>query len=129
MCRCSDVLFFFFKQETAYEMRISDWSSDVCSSDLRGAAGCHADHRIVSPRGPLRRQRPAADGRARPDSRRCRVLDQRGAEIQGPADQLNRERRIVRRYTAKADRDQGSEPNVEPEFKSGRGARWGRWWV
>src|SRR3546814_7580922 len=29
------VLFFFFKQKTAYEMRISDWSSDVCSSDLR----------------------------------------------------------------------------------------------
>src|SRR3546814_9309333 len=28
-CEC-----FFFKQETAYEMRISDWSSDVCSSDL-----------------------------------------------------------------------------------------------
>src|SRR3546814_18491277 len=28
-------LFFFFKQKTAYEMRISDWSSDVCSSDLR----------------------------------------------------------------------------------------------
>src|SRR3546814_10359427 len=30
--------FFFFKQKTAYEMRISDWSSDVCSSDLRPAA-------------------------------------------------------------------------------------------
>src|SRR3546814_9642547 len=29
------ILFFFFKQKTAYEMRISDWSSDVCSSDLR----------------------------------------------------------------------------------------------
>src|SRR3546814_6459625 len=29
--------FFFFKQKTAYEMRISDWSSDVCSSDLLGA--------------------------------------------------------------------------------------------
>src|SRR3546814_2372496 len=29
------VLYFFFKQKTAYEMRISDWSSDVCSSDLR----------------------------------------------------------------------------------------------
>src|SRR3546814_6046283 len=28
--------FFFFKQKTAYEMRISDWSSDVCSSDLMG---------------------------------------------------------------------------------------------
>src|SRR3546814_6242277 len=32
--------FFFFKQKTAYEMRISDWSSDVCSSDLmQNAAG------------------------------------------------------------------------------------------
>src|SRR3546814_1335550 len=30
--------FVFFKQKTAYEMRISDWSSDVCSSDL---GGCH----------------------------------------------------------------------------------------
>src|SRR3546814_10028426 len=33
---------FFFKQKTAYEMRISDWSSDVCSSDLR-------DHAITPP--------------------------------------------------------------------------------
>src|SRR3546814_15203815 len=33
---CSiNILVFFFKQKTAYEMRISDWSSDVCSSDLR----------------------------------------------------------------------------------------------
>src|SRR3546814_10641940 len=31
---CVWYLFFFFKQKTAYEMRISDWSSDVCSSDL-----------------------------------------------------------------------------------------------
>src|SRR3546814_8201673 len=30
-------VFFFFKQKTAYEMRISDWSSDVCSSDLTKA--------------------------------------------------------------------------------------------
>src|SRR3546814_11139108 len=30
-------IFFFFKQKTAYEMRISDWSSDVCSSDLHHA--------------------------------------------------------------------------------------------
>src|SRR3546814_5905697 len=33
------VFFFFFKQKTAYEMRISDWSSDVCSSDLRVVLG------------------------------------------------------------------------------------------
>src|SRR3546814_10263111 len=53
LCSC---VFFFFKQKTAYEMRISDWSSDVCSSDLaaadrqaalagslaRGADGCAA---------------------------------------------------------------------------------------
>src|SRR3546814_13478480 len=30
-------MFFFFKQKTAYELRISDWSSDVCSSDLQAA--------------------------------------------------------------------------------------------
>src|SRR3546814_11421704 len=33
------LLFFFFKQKTAYEMRISDWSSDVCSSDLPEEVG------------------------------------------------------------------------------------------
>src|SRR3546814_10690192 len=32
---CCVASLFFFKQKTAYEMRISDWSSDVCSSDLR----------------------------------------------------------------------------------------------
>src|SRR3546814_8935247 len=34
---CFVCFFFFFKQKTAYEMRISDWSSDVCSSDLPNA--------------------------------------------------------------------------------------------
>src|SRR3546814_5013192 len=37
VCWCvvvRSLFFFFFKQKTAYEMRISDWSSDVCSSDL-----------------------------------------------------------------------------------------------
>src|SRR3546814_10898973 len=45
LVRCRSVLYlsanivmiFFFKQKTAYEMRISDWSSDVCSSDLKPA--------------------------------------------------------------------------------------------
>src|SRR3546814_1623383 len=36
ICWCIFFWFFFFKQKTAYEMRISDWSSDVCSSDLTG---------------------------------------------------------------------------------------------
>src|SRR3546814_9843338 len=38
------LFFFFFKQKTAYEMRISDWSSDVCSSDLER----HPELRVVS---------------------------------------------------------------------------------
>src|SRR3546814_1537774 len=50
--------FFFFKQKTAYEMRISDWSSDVCSSDLlRAGVEVHQlaqrvdhEHRVVAVR-------------------------------------------------------------------------------
>src|SRR3546814_6369483 len=45
-------MFFFFKQKTAYEMRISDWSSDVCSSDLdepvAGATVGAQDHRAAT---------------------------------------------------------------------------------
>src|SRR3546814_9693112 len=48
------LVFFFFKQKTAYEMRISDWSSDVCSSDLRAACpdvcGGHGND-VVAPVG------------------------------------------------------------------------------
>src|SRR3546814_10500180 len=36
--------FFFFKQKTAYEMRISDWSSDVCSSDLDARLDIRFEH-------------------------------------------------------------------------------------
>src|SRR3546814_989856 len=43
----SYVYFFFFKQKTAYEMRISDWSSDVCSSDLQQLVVQSRNDRIV----------------------------------------------------------------------------------
>src|SRR3546814_5924434 len=56
-CWCVSVVcfvVFFFKQKTAYEMRISDWSSDVCSSDLavldparRGVGGVDQQSRLV----------------------------------------------------------------------------------
>src|SRR3546814_4707722 len=49
-------VFFFFKQKTAYEMRISDWSSDVCSSDLRGGGAQPGQPRARSAR--LRRLLP-----------------------------------------------------------------------
>src|SRR3546814_2334017 len=56
---CCIILFvFFFKQKTAYEMRISDWSSDVCSSDL---CRCSQDRRPSPPRLALARPaKPAA---------------------------------------------------------------------
>src|SRR3546814_4816893 len=40
-------IMFFFKQKTAYEMRISDWSSDVCSSDLVVGHGPHHRHLVT----------------------------------------------------------------------------------
>src|SRR3546814_4477728 len=62
-------MFFFFKHKTAYDMRISDWSSDVCSSDLgTGRPGGKACFRRQAVRPPLARsgddQRSAAGGRA-----------------------------------------------------------------
>src|SRR3546814_2343352 len=53
---CMLCLFFFFKQKTAYEMRISDWSSDVCSSDLHLTVDA-VPHLVVSGRS---QQQPAA---------------------------------------------------------------------
>src|SRR3546814_4228492 len=64
-----DWFFFFFKQKTAYEMRISDWSSDVCSSDLGRESrdgrrrGPHRA-RLARPPGaiaPLQRRGPVGD--------------------------------------------------------------------
>src|SRR3546814_10363084 len=55
--RFSVVFFFFFKQKTAYEMRISDWSSDVCSSDLVGQASKAVNHLL----GVLGAERRGAD--------------------------------------------------------------------
>src|SRR3546814_4829027 len=65
-------VFFFFKQKTAYEMRISDWSSDVCSSDLGrcGPSRIVELHALQFPRRPRRSLR--ADVAQRPAQRRTR---------------------------------------------------------
>src|SRR3546814_1482602 len=42
------IVFFFFKQKTAYEMRISDWSSDVCSSDLYNSGFSYTPQNTVT---------------------------------------------------------------------------------
>src|SRR3546814_3342958 len=57
------LVFFFFKQKTAYEMRISDWSSDVCSSDLN-ATPTRRMRTGTSTRGPMTAAK--ATGEARP---------------------------------------------------------------
>src|SRR3546814_6748890 len=53
--------FFFFKQKTAYEMRISDWSSDVCSSDLEDGADCQQPAQQLRPACIARQRRDAFD--------------------------------------------------------------------
>src|SRR3546814_2115734 len=62
------IFFFFFKQKTAYEMRISDWSSDVCSSDLMIEVGGD-QHHIAFPRqrgfGMMLEPAPVKDARQR----------------------------------------------------------------
>src|SRR3546814_13553095 len=51
-------VFVLFKQKTAYERRISDWSSDVCSSDLGEASAAGRRRRTFAPKG-IRTRRPA----------------------------------------------------------------------
>src|SRR3546814_7910064 len=60
---------FFFKQKTAYEMRISDWSSDVCSSDLKTAVVASAMADVGDTRRALTILRPhVTGGNAKPET-------------------------------------------------------------
>src|SRR3546814_7169376 len=60
-------MFFFFKQKTAYEMRISDWSSDVCSSDLCDGYGKCCVHKLED----------EDTGELMPTNVSCRLLNRR----------------------------------------------------
>src|SRR3546814_4651066 len=106
--------FFFFKQKTAYEMRISDWSSDVCSSDLVGL-GHDVDLAAGQLAGETDILAAAADGEAELvvgnddfdaavilvdhdalDRRGLKRVDDEGRRIFGPGDDVDRseERRV-----------------------------------
>src|SRR3546814_9550739 len=92
------VVFFFFKQETAYEMRISDWSSDVCSSDLlvvRAGEAFAADAEIAEGHGSV--DESMLTGESLPV--------ERGPGEAVHAGTINRDGRIVARITAT-----GAEP-------------------
>src|SRR3546814_15547403 len=58
--------FFFFKQKTAYEMRISDWSSDVCSSFLKQAAAAPPLPPLIAIVSPVARKGSRYDGASHP---------------------------------------------------------------
>src|SRR3546814_8029290 len=80
--------FFFFKQKTAYEMRISDWSSDVCSSDLDPDRAAVHPHANQSSRRELRARHVRLRGALGRDRRRhlstharARDRDARGAAL------------------------------------------------
>src|SRR3546814_6838050 len=90
-------LFFFFKQKTAYEMRISDWSSDVCSSDLllqrpvpNRKADAEAGNSPGVLTGPERRAKGKVQGDLAAEQTARHILD-----LQAPAfDDRSEERRV-----------------------------------
>src|SRR3546814_11525677 len=118
------MFFFFFKQKTAYEMRISDWSSDVCSSDLQES------ERLIEPGAPrllvVRRARkhlalpvapahPAAFGDGAIDlflKRRVEAIECLVAVIEPEPMRSRRRQRIVdiarKRRTERPDRSEES---------------------
>src|SRR3546814_2516112 len=74
-------VFFFFKQKTAYEMRISDWSSDVCSSDLtRPVLQEMGEHLIISTKARFRNSVAPDGNKWKPNSELtlARMLADRG---------------------------------------------------
>src|SRR3546814_20914071 len=92
MTDLNSAMFFFFKQKTAYEMRISDWSSDVCSSDLRDE---HHQHAVADPARGAEIERPGEEhGKGRPKARTEQGAEDRNAPQQrdhAPQDQWHRD--------------------------------------
>src|SRR3546814_6744320 len=80
-CKLVDESVFFFKQKTAYEMRISDWSSDVCSSDLGRPAAQAGPCRQPAAR-PARRDPERHPRRRLFDSRQLTAIRRRFAADQ-----------------------------------------------
>src|SRR3546814_12669052 len=110
----------FCKQKTAYEMRISDWSSDVCSSDLTGVR----PRLPLEPRGKdveVARQCRRSDGARRAVRRRCAALLsaprsqlRAGWKLFGRGDRTHRERRDRKSAVS------GKSVSVRVDFGGGR---------
>src|SRR3546814_11594303 len=105
------MFFFFFKQKTAYEMRISDWSSDVCSSDLRDPLNEYKREAFEMFEGMLDRLRETVTG----------VLCHIEIRTSRPEDALP-ERRTQPMQESRSDRSE--ESRVGKECVSPRKPRW-----
>src|SRR3546814_2622872 len=98
MCVYMFGLFFLFKQKTAYEMRISDWSSDVCSYDLNDQVGRPVESAVPAyaqaplsggqqyrpERQPVEPMRPVAGKQAEIEEADCRQRDRHRRHEDGP---------------------------------------------
>src|SRR3546814_4533739 len=97
--------FFFFKQKTAYEMRISDWSSDVCSSDLADRGGGKAQQEAVE-----------SEVVKQPPQLRRRLVGIGAAEVGATAEVLERASVVQRAADlAQADLPDGWRADQAPE--------------
>src|SRR3546814_9636352 len=100
---CYLYFFFFFKQKTAYEMRISDWSSDVCSSDLRVVDDLAQRDRpallLARPAQDAERDRAAVGGRE--ENLRLALAGKRPGHMEGIAHAGDDRRRIGRHRVAR----------------------------
>src|SRR3546814_14143684 len=113
------VFFFFFKQKTAYEMRISDWSSDVCSSDLLARAVEHVIDLVMGD--PMRADRRAGVEHALAELHRPAFDAVRNA-IRGAHPDRAVRRRLVADGFAFVDRSE--ERRVGTEWVSTCRSRW-----
>src|SRR3546814_14183981 len=108
--------FFFFKQKTAYEMRISDWSSDVCSSDLRQprrkARALPGGQDVVRPRDII------ADRLGRVPAKECRTrmadLLEQGLRIVHRAVDMLRREPVAQRHRLVMTVGDGARPRGAP---------------
>src|SRR3546814_19750951 len=83
MSWCFCFVVFFFKQKTAYELRISDWSSDVCSSDLPGLSGEARCRGRMGPR--VKAEGDNVRGGTLPCDHSCRLVAERSPLPPQPA--------------------------------------------
>src|SRR3546814_6162788 len=124
--------FFFFKQKTAYEMRISDWSSDVCSSDLHAPPAGDLQHPLDKILAVVVDRMGSADverrrtflvrsaGHAHRQPERPAKLDRRGADAAGAA--MDKQRLAFLRVGALAH----IHPDGEDRLGQGRSFRPGK---